>query len=194
MEGGRGGVRNEVQLSAVLTALTRWSASVALCGVEIYEGVLKDEPSIRTFLRRAVDVTKSLSNEGRFQRGPILLSGAGSAWYDVVAEEFATAELGSAVEIVLRPGCYLTHDAGAYREAQARILEHNQIARAMHSDLAPALHVWAYVQSLPEEKKAIVGMGKRDAAFDSGLPIPVLHFRPGRFTPIAAPHIGQLQR
>jgi len=43
------------------------------------------------------------------------------------------------------------------------------------------------VQSVPEGERAIVGMGKRDAAFDSGLPIPVLHFRPGTSTPIAAP-------
>jgi D-serine dehydratase len=187
VEAGRAGVRNEEQLSSVLTALSRWSASIVLCGVEIYEGVLQDETSIRAFLRHAVDVTKSLSHEGRFQRSPILLSGAGSAWYDVVAEEFAAATLGTEVEIVLRPGCYLTHDAGAYRKAQARIVEHNPIARAMHSGLVPALHVWAYVQSVPEGERAIVGMGKRDAAFDSGLPIPVLHFRPGTSTPIAAP-------
>jgi len=57
----------------------------------------------------------------------------------------------------------------------------------MHSGLVPALHVWAYVQSIPEAGRAIVGMGKRDAAFDSGLPIPALHFRPGTASPAAAP-------
>ena len=41
------------------------------------------------------------------------------------------------------------------------------------------LHVWAYVQSIPEAELAVVGMGRRDAAFDSGLPTPALHFRPG---------------
>jgi D-serine dehydratase len=31
-------------------------------------------------------------------------------------------------------------------------------------------------------------MGKRDVAFDAGLPMPRLHFRPGRdTTPVAAP-------
>jgi D-serine dehydratase len=43
------------------------------------------------------------------------------------------------------------------------------------------------VQSLPEPGKAIVGMGKRDAAFDSGLPTPALHFRPTEQSPQAAP-------
>ena len=185
--GGRAGVRDEQQLRAVLAALARWSRSIALTGVEIYEGVLNDEMEIRAFLERTVAVTQRLAAERRFQRTPILLSGAGSAWYDVVAEVFSAAGLGDAIEVILRPGCYLTHDVGAYREAQARILEHNPIARHMNAGLLPALQVWAYVQSMPETEKAIIGMGKRDAAFDSGLPVPALHFRPGNQAPTTAP-------
>jgi D-serine dehydratase len=185
--GGRAGVRDEEQMQSVLGAIARWSQSITLCGVEMYEGVLHDESAIRAFLQRAVDVTRKLAVEGRFQRAPILLSGAGSAWYDVVAEEFSAAGFGDAVEIVLRPGCYLTHDVGSYRTAQARILEHNPIAQRMNSGLLPALQVWAYVQSIPEAEKAIIGMGKRDAAFDSGLPAPALHFRPGEAAPKPAP-------
>jgi D-serine dehydratase len=187
VDGGRTGVRNEEQLQAVLAALSRWKDSIALCGVEIYEGVLNDESAIRAFLERTVEVTRKVAEAHRFERAPILLSGAGSAWYDVVAEVFSAAAFGEAVEIVLRPGCYLTHDVGAYREAQARILEHNPIAHRMSSGLLPALQVWAYVQSVPEAEKAIVGMGKRDAAFDSGLPVPALRFRPGNKTPMVTP-------
>ncbi|HEX3435386.1 MAG TPA: amino acid deaminase, partial [Pseudacidobacterium sp.] len=94
---------------------------------------------------------------------------------------------GDGVEIILRPGCYLTHDVGAYREAQAKILQRNPIARQMQSGLVPALHVWAYVQSVPEKEKAIIGMGKRDAAFDAGLPVPALYVSPGDAQPKAAP-------
>jgi len=187
VEGGRAGVRTEVQLQSVLDALSHWSDAIALSGIEIYEGVLHDEASIRTFLHHAVAVTDKLVKEKRFQRAPVLLSGAGSAWYDVVAEVFTAANFGDSVEIVLRPGCYLTHDIGAYREAQAKILERNPIARKMSSGLVPALHIWAYVQSVPEAEKAIIGMGKRDAAFDSGLPVPALHYRPGNAAPTAAP-------
>ncbi|MBT9333093.1 amino acid deaminase [Paracidobacterium acidisoli] len=185
--GGRTGVRDEEQLQAVLTALSCWKDSLALSGIEIYEGVLDDEPAIRAFLERAVAVTRKLAAEGRFQRAPVLLSGAGSAWYDVVAEVFASAGFGDSVEIVLRPGCYLTHDIGVYREAQAKILQRNLVARQMHSGLEPALQVWAYVQSVPEAGRAIVGMGKRDAAFDAGFPVPALHFRPGSAKPQRAP-------
>jgi D-serine dehydratase len=187
VDSGRAGVRDDEQLQSVLAALSRWTHSAVLCGIEIYEGVLHDESSIRAFLQHTVEVTRKLAKEDRFQRAPILLSGAGSAWYDVVAEVFSTAAFGDSVEIVLRPGCYLTHDVGAYREAQARILEHNPIAHRMSSGLLPALQVWAYVQSAPEPAKVIVGMGKRDAAFDSGLPVPALHFRPGDETPQVAP-------
>ncbi len=185
--GGRSGVRDEAQLGAVLDALAHWRGTLVLCGVEIYEGVLHDEEEIRGFLRRVVALTRRLQGEQRFERVPALLTGAGSAWYDVVAEEFAAAEFGDAVEMVLRPGCYLTHDVGAYREAQTRILQANPIAREMKSGLLPALQVWAYVQSIPETEKAIIAMGKRDAAFDSGLPVPALHYRPGDVGPRLAP-------
>jgi D-serine dehydratase len=185
--GGRTGVRDEEQLQQVLAALARWKQSIVLCGIEVYEGVLDDETAIRTFLKSAVEVMRRLLAERRLECAPALLSGAGSAWYDVVAEEFSSAGFGDAVEIVLRPGCYLTHDVGSYKKAQARIMGANQIARKMSVGLLPALHIWAYVQSVPEAEKAIIGMGKRDVAFDSGLPAPALHFRAGWGEPKAAP-------
>jgi D-serine dehydratase len=167
--------------------LSRWEGAVVLDGIEIYEGVLDDENSIRSFLERATKTTRGLAEANNFRRAPILLSGAGSAWYDVVAEVFTAAGFGDSVEIVLRPGCYLTHDVGAYRTAQQRIVENNPVARRMSSALLPALQVWAYVQSIPEAEKAIIGMGKRDAAFDAGLPIPALHYRPGTGVPKEVP-------
>jgi D-serine dehydratase len=185
--GGRCGVRDDQQLNAVADALTRWSETVQLSGVELYEGVLKDEESIRQFMRRACEVTQKLLGQDRFARQPAILSGAGSAWYDVAAEEFSAAKFGDAIEIVLRPGCYLTHDVGNYEMQQKRILESNPIAREMRSGLLPALHVWTYVQSIPEGELAIVQMGRRDAAFDSGLPTPALHFRPGSKSPQLTP-------
>jgi D-serine dehydratase len=185
--GGRCGVRDEEQLGAALEALARWTDVVDLCGIELYEGVLKDEENIRAFMRRACAVTSELVAEGRFARRPALISGAGSAWYDVVAEEFSAAKFGDEVEIVLRPGCYITHDVGNYEAQQNRILASNPIAREMRSGLVPALHIWTYVQSIPEAELAIVQMGRRDASFDSGLPTPALHFRPGSAEPHATP-------
>ena len=66
--GGRTGVRDDAQLAAVLEALDRWKETVRLSGVEVYEGVLDDEVSIRAFLRRACDVTARLVAEKRLPR------------------------------------------------------------------------------------------------------------------------------
>jgi D-serine dehydratase len=187
VEEGRTGVRNAEQMKSVLSALETWRDQLVLCGIEVYEGVLKDEASIRAFLQRAVDITRKLILDKQFGGQRILLSGAGSAWYDVVADVFSKAELGDSVDVILRPGCYLTHDVGIYREAQQQILKRNPIAMQMHSSLQPALQLWAYVQSVPEKERAIVALGKRDAAFDAGLPTPVLRYRPGADAPVAVP-------
>ena len=187
VDGGRTGARDEAQARAVVEAIARWPTSLALVGVETYEGVLKDEAGIRTLLRRTVATLQSLRAAGAFAEERALLSGAGSAWYDVVADEFAQVSKDPGVRVLLRPGCYLTHDAGAYREAAARIHACNPVARGMAEGLQPALRIWACVQSRPEPGRAIVGMGKRDAGFDAGMPLPVLHHRFGQAAPRPVP-------
>jgi D-serine dehydratase len=174
--------------------LSRKRDPIALSGIEVFEGVLDDETSIREFLQNAVKVARELAANKQFDRSPAILSGAGSAWYDLVAEVFSKAGLGEAIEIVLRPGCYLTHDIGVYRIAQQQIIVRNPVARGMASTLVPALQLWAYVQSIPENQKAIIGLGKRDVAFDAGLPVPALHYRPGSPAPNAAPGTWKLTR
>ncbi|MGF6858713.1 amino acid deaminase [Paraburkholderia sp. CI3] len=181
--GGRTGVRDETQRNAVLDAIARYPDVLKLAGVELYEGVLKEEPEVRAFLQGAVAVTRELVEQGRFARSPAVLSGAGSAWYDVVAEEFAQATQSGKVEVVLRPGCYLTHDVGIYRKAQTDIFKRNPVAKKMGEGLLPALQLWAYVQSIPEPDRAIIGLGKRDSAFDAGMPEPARHYRPGQQAP-----------
>src|SRR5690606_19010373 len=144
------------------------------------------EASIRAFLRRSVEAMKALAAEGHLRRdGPAMLSGAGSAWFDVVAEEFSGLDIGAPLDIVLRPGCYLSHHVGVCRRAAERISAHNSVAQRQEPGLQPALQVWAYVQSLPEPGRAIIGLGKRDAAFDAGLPTPALVYRPAH-TPAPA--------
>jgi D-serine dehydratase len=177
--GGRAGVRDAPGEERVLAAIARWPQSVRLAGVEIYEGVLKEEPAVRALCRRAVNAARALHARGLIARQPLILSGAGSAWYDVVAEEFAPGAVGVPCEVVLRPGCYLTHDVGIYRSAQAQVFARNATARGLGPGLEPALQLWAYVQSRPEPELAIIGLGKRDAAFDAGLPVPSRSYRPG---------------
>lgn len=193
-DGGRTGIRNREQLEAVMTSLSQWRDQIALCGVEVYEGVLQDEESVSRLLQTAVETARGLSSQRRFDRSPMILSGAGSRWYDVVAEAFSKAEIGAPFEVVLRPGCYITHDVGAYSEAQQQIQVRNAVAKQMPPGLLPALQLWAYVQSVPERTKAIVALGRRDAAFDSGLPVPALHYHPGAAAPVASPAGWKLTR
>ena len=186
-EGGRTGVRNHKQLQALLDSLSSWREHLVLCGVEVYEGVLQDEHSIRQLLQNTADILQDIAAKDRFDFRPVILTGAGSAWYDIVAEIFAKARIDQPLEIVLRPGCYVTHDVGNYRTAQREIEKRNPVAQNMSSSLQPALQLWAYVHSLPETGRAIIGFGKRDAAFDAGLPTPALHYRPGNATPTDTP-------
>ncbi len=198
--GGRTGVRDAAACDALLAAIAAYPHSLALAGIEVYEGVLGDDATIRAFLRRAVHTLIALDAQGQLTASKAILTGAGSAWFDLVAEEWAGVTLARPLDIILRPGCYLTHDVGIYKAAETRIHASNPIARAMHSSLLPALQLWAYVQSLPEPGLAILGLGKRDAAFDAGLPVPALHFRPqdrahtGTAVPVAAPADWTLTR
>ena len=176
---GRTGARDAGQEDAILQALEAWPDAVRLAGVEVYEGVLAAEGEVRELLRRAAAVCARLSSGERTGGRRPILSGAGSRWYDVVADEFAAGIGQAPVEVVLRPGCYLTHDVGEYARAQERILASNPVARRLEGGLLPALQVWGYVLSVPEPDRAILGLGKRDAAFDSGFPTPAVRFRPG---------------
>ncbi|MCY0388851.1 amino acid deaminase [Robbsia sp. Bb-Pol-6] len=176
--GGRTGVRDDAQETGVLEAIRRWPDALALVGVEIYEGVLREEADIRAFLTRVRGRARRIADAHGFAVPRPILSGAGSAWYDVVAEEFTADDAARQFDVILRPGCYLTHDVGIYRQANDRIQADNPVAREMRRSLLPALQVWAYVQSVPEPGRAIIALGKRDAAFDAGFPTASLHYRP----------------
>ena len=168
--GGRTGVRDDEQLEATLAALESWNDTLLLSGVEIYEGVLEDETLIRAFLERAVAVTRQLAIERRFQRArPCFRVRArhGMTWWQRCSR---TRTLEMRIEIVLRPGCYVTHDAGDVSRSTDENHATEPNSAQMHTGLLPALQIWAYVQSVPEQENAIIAMGKRDAAFDAGLP------------------------
>jgi D-serine deaminase-like pyridoxal phosphate-dependent protein len=98
--------------------------------------------------------------------GPIITAG-GSAYFDVVARELTADAAGEpSPTVVLRSGCYLTHDHGQY----ARI---GPIGRQSGPELIPALELWASVLSRPEPGLALAGAGRRDVSFDLGMPVPL---------------------
>ncbi|WP_198411361.1 amino acid deaminase [Marinimicrobium alkaliphilum] len=178
--GGRCGCRTADEVLTLAEAVAQQPA-LQLVGVETYEGMVRgDQPEIavRQHLTRVRDLTLRLLAEDRFDTEQVILTGAGSAWYDLVADIFGSTGDPRLLP-VLRPGCYLIHDQGIYAQAQAQVRARLGGHCPAPGDLQSSLEVWAYVQSLPEPGMAILTLGKRDAAFDAGLPQPVLHARPG---------------
>ncbi len=53
-----------------------------------------------------------------------------------------------------------------------------------------ALEVWAYVLSVPEPRRAILGAGRRDFGHDAAMPTPLKVYRPGRDTAPGPPPVG----
>jgi D-serine dehydratase len=102
--------------------------------------------------------------------GEVVLSAGGSAFYDRVGERFRDARFGDHASIVvIRSGCYLTHDNIGYDAAYQRILAETTLKRPA-GQLNAALEIWASVQSRPERNKVLLTMGKRDVSYDAARP------------------------
>lgn len=178
--GGRSGVRS-FATATELAQQVQQAKAVQLAGLEFYEGVIKapDQPSaIRQFVQSCISFSLELQQQQLFSAPKILLSGAGSAFYDLVASAFGSALLPDSFIPLIRPGCYLFFDLGIYQQAQQDVLQRSALACQVDGQLHNALEVWAYVLSRPEPGLAIIGLGKRDMAFDAGLPLVSQHFRP----------------
>ena len=173
--GHRAGARSEDSAVAAGQAV-RASGHLELVGVEGFEGALASDRSpgsletVDHYLEALRSLTVRLAGAGLFARtGPILVSAGGSKYFDRVAEKLGPGAdyAGHEVQLVVRAGCYLTHDHGVYAN-------NSPLAGAGGPDeLWPALELWAEVLSRPEPDLAIVGLGKRDTSFDLGLPIPL---------------------
>lgn len=181
VEDGRCGCRT-IQQVEDLAAFIQMQSHIQLRGIEVYEGVISGEhpeQSIRKFLKTALQLGTQLYVDKLTESKP-LVTGAGSAWYDVVSECLANSE---DFEAIIRPGCYAIHDKGIYMDAQNKVIERlnnsQRTACDLNGSLESALEVWAYVISRPEPTKLIVGLGKRDVAFDAGLPTLERAYREG---------------
>lgn len=184
--GGRAGCRDPGSALEVARAV-RDSDRLALRGVEGFEGLLgrRGERSaarreVVAYLDGMVELAERMAADDLFADGEVLLTAGGSAYFDLALERLLAAELAGRSRVVLRSGCYLTHDAGTYDRAFRRLKERSPRARSLGDGLRPALELWSYVQSRPEPERAILTMGKRDCSFDVDLPVPDRLYRPGR--------------
>ncbi|TQI78536.1 D-serine dehydratase [Serratia fonticola] len=179
--GGRCGCRSVAEASTLAEDISALP-SLRLRGVELYEGVMHGDDAkakIEQFLREAAGLLRELHQQQRFGNEEMILTGAGSSWYDVVCDVWGSESLPAHCRVVIRPGCYITHDQGIYQEAQNAILARDRYACDLAGELTSALELVALVQSVPEPGRIVVNFGKRDAAFDAGLPQPIAHYRDG---------------
>jgi D-serine dehydratase len=182
--GGRTGCRTVEQALQLARAIRKTDGAVALRGVEGFEGLLKGGNNaatlelVRTFLDSVVALARACDAESLYDAETVILSAGGSSFYDVVVEKLGSAGLSKPTMVVVRSGCYITHDSVMYVNAVNALRERNPQLANTGGGLQPALEVWAYVQSRPETEKLIAGLGKRDISYDDQ-PVPLLWFRPG---------------
>jgi D-serine deaminase-like pyridoxal phosphate-dependent protein len=172
-EGGRTGCRTIPEAAHVAGRIGA-AGTLSLAGVSGYEGTICHDRSpdcvakVIGFLDRLRELTVTLIDAGSFEgRDRIVLSAGGSAFFDLVVDRIRGPwPAGLNVRVVLRSGCYLTHDAGIYERVSP--LPSRDGARGFQ----PAMELWAHVLSRPEPELAIIGFGKRDVSFDIDLPFP----------------------
>jgi D-serine dehydratase len=166
--GARTGARSVEDAEEVARAVAA-SPSLELAGVEGFEGIIQGDDAIPRTERFLDDLRALLLRLDFGGREPIVTAG-GSIFFDLVCERLA----GVPARIVVRSGCYLTHDTGYYEEL-------SPLGGRSHGgeQLENALEIWGAVLSRPEPDIAIVLMGKRDVAYDLEPPIPLRVHGPG---------------
>jgi D-serine dehydratase len=183
-DNGRTGARSVEQALAIADAVVAYSGQLELRGIEGFEGIFGGPPEgnigkVTALMERITATVLAFDRKGLFTGDEVVLSAGGSAYYDIVLEHLLKLSLSVPTRIVMRSGCYITHDAIMYREYFASLNARSERVRAVSGVLIPALQVVTYVQSLPEPGLALLTGGKRDLSFDVHLPAPSRYYRPG---------------
>jgi D-serine deaminase-like pyridoxal phosphate-dependent protein len=187
LTGGRTGCRTLEQAREVAAAISS-STELELAGVEGFEGIIHEadlpttlaavDEFVATLRAFAIELARSGAFAGRDE---IVVSAGGSAFFDRVVACLTPAwDVDRPVRVVLRGGCYASHDSGLYERLSPLGSRDGDGER-----LRPALEAWGVVLSRPEPDLAIVGLGKRDVPFDIELPIPQRAASAGRVRDVA---------
>ena len=164
--GGRSGVRDAGEAHELAHRIHDHPV-LRLVGVAGYEGVAGNDrdPATLTAVdehcRRVGDVF--LANAGLYECDRPVLSMGGSVFPDRVVLALPDPGRIPGRVVLLRSGCYVTHDHGVYAEAGPPL------------GLTAAATVRAQVLSTPEPGVAVVGAGKRELPHDAGMPILLGH-------------------
>lgn len=174
--GGRTGTRSVSEALAVAGAIAA-APTLRLAGVETYEGLAasyatpEDLDAVDRLLFSVRDAVEEIFE--RHTPAPteeFVVTAGGSVFFDRVVEVLGTWPDRPQVRVVLRSGCYVSHDHGRYHR-----LSPLDGRRAQSEDLCleNALEAWGVVLSRPEPTRAVIGAGKRDLPYDVELPVPL---------------------
>lgn len=173
VEGGRTGARTLEEALAVAEVADA-SPWLALTGTAGFEGIITATETatagelVDAFLDRIVDVTHAVASNGWFDPTPeVIVTAGGSAYFDHVVDRFSYVDIPDPIRVVIRSGCYITHDDGGYDRSSPLGLT----PRVAGERFIPAIEVWGPVLSRPEPGLVIVGVGKRDVTHDGLLPL-----------------------
>jgi len=175
-QNGRTGCRSLDEAIELARLIDRYAPALELTGVEGFEGVIDSidnksaEAAVGRFLDYLGDLVTNLLSAGLLRTPKPLLTIGGSIYFDLVASHPVVALLKNRCDIVLRSGCYLTHDSLMLQDNMQRIHERSKMLGIPASAFRPALKVWGVIQSIPEPGLAILNVGKRDVSFDIHLP------------------------
>jgi D-serine dehydratase len=186
---GRAGIRHHRQALRVAQCVSD-SRHLALAGVETYEGLLtngvtpSDLEDINSLFSAVRLLVHDIAVEGYFGTPIVTVSAGGSAYFDLVVSNLSDwSESEFSVRLILRSGCYVTHDLDHY-QLVSPLDGRRAASESLH--LENALEGWATVLSRPEPGLAILGAGKRDLPYDVSLPTPQRAYPPDGSPPDAA--------
>jgi D-serine dehydratase len=173
--GWRTGARSVDSARELCAEVLRHSQTLRLRGIEGFEGLAhapepgEDVRQVRQFLADVAALGKQVQGLPGAAKEPLLFSVGGSSFLDAVWE--VGQQMRKDFQVVIRSGCYVTHDHGSYAQRLAAAQKRSNAAHL--PAFRPALELWSHVQSKPEEGLAILNFGKRDCPYDAGLPIPL---------------------
>lgn len=182
---GRTGARTVSEALVVARDVVA-SSSLKLVGVSGFEGIISEsqtqtaEQRVDNFLDDLRGLADAMIAENLFQGvSEILISAGGSVFFDRVAAKLVGRNSAISERIIIRSGCYLSHDDGVIDQ----LSPYGSASRVTGDVFRAALEVWGVVLSRPEPSRVIVGIGKRDVSTDGMLPIAKKILRRGNVQP-----------
>lgn len=186
--GWRTGARSLESALELCAETSKHPRTLSFRGIEGFEGLAHAAQSEEEgrqaagFLADVAAFGKALQDKFPTRKGPLLLSVGGSGFLDAVWE--FSRQMQRHFQIVIRSGCYVTHDHGYY--ARKLVAAHQRSkGSAKLPTFRAALELWSLVQSKPEEGLAILNFGKRDCSYDVELPVPLF----ARSRKATTPHV-----